>query len=196
MSQVAGRKDHIEAELEGAPTARPGSSSGGESRPSNKDAWQLALMVQAGMPPIDAIRYFYPDEDNGSVLVRLAAAWGKSNAYQESTRRLQGKIFSEMGLDERINYTLELHYSQLAYFLYSNNYSTMNPAECKKADTCRQALETKLAGNAGIANPLVQFWNDVKSGKTVLAPATPTPAPTPAYVPPTMTTRTILPRIP
>lgn len=139
------------------------------SLPSKDEATQYALMVTGGIPPMEAIRYFFPPEADEGVIKTAAKVWVRSEEVKRALLRLQhGKTWQGMSLPERISFTIEKHYSEMAYFLYSHNYSTLIGADKLKADTCRSALEAKLAGTAGKMSPLEQFWEDVRSGKLVL----------------------------
>jgi hypothetical protein len=73
-----------------------------------------------------------------------------------------------MTLEEKIKTATDNHYAQLAYFLFSHNYSDLGTTDKAKADTARQALEAKLAGTAGKGDALSQFFSDINSGKIKL----------------------------
>lgn len=140
------------------------------SSPTKIEALQFALMQGSGMPPINVIAYFYPDlSDSPAELKRELDRWVRSHVVQVAILAQMGKSWQDMTLDERIQFAVDKHYSEMAYFLYSNNYSQLVGAERQKADTCRQALEAKLAGVAGKLGPIETFWSDVKSGKVKLA---------------------------
>lgn len=128
--------------------------------------YQFALMLQSGLPHVDALRYFYPETDPND-LGPLVKEWISNKFVLSATRKLQGKAFQEMTLEEKIKCTLDLHYSQMAYFLYSHNYSTLNSQDKLKADTCRLALESKAAGTAGKMTPLTEFWADLRKNDTL-----------------------------
>ena len=61
----------------------------------------------------------------------------------------------------------------MAYFLYSRNYAELAGQEKQKADTCRTALEAKLAGTSGKLSAVETFWADVVSGKVKLVNQSP-----------------------
>jgi hypothetical protein len=73
-----------------------------------------------------------------------------------------------MDLMEKIRYSIDRHYAQMAYYLYTHNYSELTAAEKSKADTARQVLEAKLAGRAGKETPLEAFTRDLLEGKLKL----------------------------
>lgn len=142
--------------------------------PSADEAQQFAVMLTAGMPPEEAILYFFEDKDNALAAIDR---WMKAKTVRSAITSLQGgKAWQTMTLDERIEFSLNKHYTELSYYLYSRNYVTLQGADKSKADTARVTLEVKKAGLAGKLEPLSQFWDDVKSGKVKLN--------TPAIVPP------------
>lgn len=141
--------------------------------PTKEQAWQYALMLHGGMPSMDAMAYFFPDQ-KGDALNTLVHDWNRSPTVQKFIHKLQGdKSFQDMSLEEKIKYSLDLHYSQQAYFLYSRNYATLSGTDKQKADTCRQSLEAKAAGTAGQTNPLAAWWEDIRKGKITLGPIPP-----------------------
>lgn len=132
--------------------------------PTDDQALQFAVMLQAGLPSSDAIQYFTDSSDPGE-LANLLNSWLRSRALKRAQVQLMGKAWQDMTLNERINYALDLHYNSLAYFLYSHNYAEVGQSDKAKADTARGALEAKLAGLAGKGDALTRFMEDFVSGK-------------------------------
>lgn len=137
--------------------------------PTKEEAWQFALMTQAGMPALAALQYFLAADTPPGDVALILKQWANSTTYRAALLKLQGKTWQEMTLDERIQTAIDLHYNQLAYILYSRNYAELVGAERQKADICRAALEAKIAGTSGKMGPLEQFWADIRSGKVKLA---------------------------
>ncbi len=137
--------------------------------PDKDQALQFAIMLQAGLPAAEAIRYFTDDTD-ASLLAQMTAKWSNCAVVRKATAQLMGKSWTEMSLDERIKYALEQHYSALAYLLFSTNYLNANAGEKAKIDTARVALEAKQAGMAGKGDALSRFFDDLNSGKLTLKP--------------------------
>ena len=134
--------------------------------PTDTEAYQFAQMIHSGYPPDEAIRYFSGMNTSHRDLTAMADAWRLDAQVQADFLAFQGKPFQEMSLNERIKYSLDMHYSQLAYFLYSHNYSEMSSTDQKKADAARAALEANVAGTSGQFNPLQAFWAEsLKAGK-------------------------------
>lgn len=135
--------------------------------PSKEQAHQFALMLGGGMPPIEAIRYFAPDLTPDE-LGGICKVWMNSSQVGRAILQLQGKEWQEMSLEERIQYSINKHYTEMAYFLYSHNYAQLVGADKQKADTCRQTLEAKIAGMSGKTDALTRFWEDIANGRVRL----------------------------
>src|SRR5687767_14345913 len=128
---------------------------------------QYAIMVQAGLPPSEAIGYF-AETNEPAELAAMLISWQKSRAVQKATALLMKKPWQDMTLDERIRLALDHTYSQMAYLLFSKHYGEVGQVDKGKLDTARQALEAKLAGTAGKGDALSQFFADIKEGKLIL----------------------------
>lgn len=140
-------------------------------RIEREEALQLAIMLQAGMPSSDAIRYFAASQNLDQTQLReLHDEWLRSPALAKAILTLQRKPWQEMSLDEKIHYSLDLHYASLAYFLYSHNYTEVSAQDKAKSDTARQVLEAKLAGLSGKSDALSRFFADITSGVIKLDP--------------------------
>ena len=133
--------------------------------PTPEQAYQFALMLQAGMPASDAIRYFFEAPDQKAMCDR----WLASRELAKAVRTLQrDKGWQEMSTEERIQLAVDKNYNEMAYFLYAHNYSELAGAERAKADICRQALEARIAGTAGKLDAITRFWDDIRSGRVTL----------------------------
>lgn len=131
-------------------------------------ARQFAIILSSGVPGSQAIAYFYPD-DNPTSHKAWLDKWMRDPEVQKQILILQGKAWEERTIEEKIQYAIDKHYTEVAYFLYSHNYAELVGADKTKADTCRQVLETKLAGMAGKMDALTQFWQDINTGKIKLS---------------------------
>lgn len=142
------------------------------SGPSKDQALQFAIMLQAGLPASEAILYFTDERDPGS-LGEILGDWLKSRALKSAQLALMRRPWQELSLEERIRYALDQHYSQLAYFLFSHHVTEMGAADHTKATTARQALEAKLAGQAGRQDALSRFFDDINQRRIQLNPGQP-----------------------
>lgn len=136
-------------------------------KPTSDQAFQFALMLKAGLPASDAIRYF-TDEQDSLIVSQLLRDWRESRAVREAQLKLMGKSWQNMSLDEQISAGLNQQYSSMAYLCFSCNYIEASASDKAKLDTARVALEAKQAGTSGQANPIEQFFADIKAGKVVL----------------------------
>src|SRR5512138_630759 len=105
--------------------------------PTDEQALQFAVMIQAGLPAGEAIRYF-TDEADPAALNALTTQWQRSRAVRRAMATLMKKPWQDMTLDERCRYALDHHYSQLAYLLFSSHYGEVGQTDKAKLDTARQ----------------------------------------------------------
>jgi len=122
-------------------------------------------MLQSGVPPLVAVRYFFPELEDEDTLLRLARSWGLHTYVQEEVRKYQGGSWQDLPPQERLKIALDKHYQEMAYFLYANNAAEMEGMRLTKSQTFRQALEAKLAGNAGKEDAMSRFMDDVLMGR-------------------------------
>lgn len=138
--------------------------------PTKDQADQFALMLESGMPSIEAIGYFVDAEiaSDQALVKSIHDKWMRSGTVRSAILALQGKPWQGMDLMEKLRYSIDRHYAQMAYYLYTHNYSELTAAEKSKADTARQVLEAKLAGRAGKETPLEEFTRELLEGKLKL----------------------------
>lgn len=133
--------------------------------PDESQAYQFALMVMAGVPNEEALRYFI-DADVQPDPIQFASwakQWARSPEVMKQMVKLQHGSWVDLTPQQRIQLALDKHYNEMAYFLYTHNYADLaaHPAVKTKADSCRTTLEAKVAGMAGKLNPLSAFWEDM-----------------------------------
>jgi hypothetical protein len=132
--------------------------------PTEEQALQFVIMLQAGLPAEHAILYFLDTDDTATIALTLRK-WQRSHAVSKAQRKLLGKSWQEMSLDEKCEAALDQAYAGQAYFLFSTNYTSANQAEKAKLDTARQSLEQRKAGTAGKVDPIWAFIDDYKKEK-------------------------------
>lgn len=139
------------------------------AQPDDATATQFAIMLQAGLPASEAILYFMAIDEPKELLAEVKR-WQRSPKVRNALLKLMKTPWQKMNTDERMRHALDLHYSQLAYVLYSQNYLEAGTGEKAKADTARTAIEAKLAGTAGKLSAMDQFYDDLNSGRLKLGP--------------------------
>lgn len=137
--------------------------------PSKEQALEFCLMLNAGLPSEEAIRFFVDDMDEAA-LAALHQRWVRSPNIAKAMLQVMGKPWQQLSLEERMTFAINKHYNEMAYFLYSHNYATISGADKTKADTCRTALEAKIAGTAGRLGPLEEFWKALQDKTISLQP--------------------------
>ena len=126
------------------------------------EAEVFAEMLLSGVPVAEAVPYFWDPSVTEAELVAGETVWPQQEAVRVAMQRMTGgKPWHHMAEPERLGVALRKHYSELAYFLWTTNYAECDGGAKTKADTCRQALEAKLAGMAGRESPLAQFYHDL-----------------------------------
>ena len=130
-------------------------------------ALQFALILSSGVPQLEAAQYVRPDLEGQDLKFELTHLLKDPNV-SAAILHIQGKPWQEMSLSDRIQFAINKNYTEMAYFLYANNYNDLQGADRTKADVCRATLEAKLAGMAGKMGALESFWADVQSGKVKL----------------------------
>lgn len=135
---------------------------------SVEEALQFALMISSGMPPMEAICYFYPEQPPDTLNLILKS-WMGSKEVSRALLDIQGAPWQDLDLAARVAFAVDKAYSEMAYYIYSHNYVLLNGDQKSKYETCLKSLEAKLAGTAGKTNPLSDWWNDVRTGKVKLA---------------------------
>lgn len=135
--------------------------------PTDEEAMQFCIMLQAGLPADQAILYFAQSDDPGEIAEQLRK-WQRSRAVQKAQTALMGKAWQDMTLEEKIENGLNYHYASLAYLLFSTNYCSVGSADKAKLDSARQSLEAKRAGTAGQGDPLSRFMDDFRLGRIKL----------------------------
>jgi len=134
---------------------------------TDEQAFQFVAIIEAGLPPADALLYFVESNDPAE-LAAILTKWQRSQAVRRAQLKLMGKAWHDMIPDERARFALEHNYNQLATMLYTNHYAEADSTTKQKMDVARTALEAKLAGTAGKLNVMEQFFEDVRTGKVKL----------------------------
>jgi len=136
--------------------------------PTRDEAVQFVAMMASGMPALQAIMYFIPSDIAADThyAKAMVSVWIRSEDAEEAQKALMGGSWVDFTADEKIRYALEKHYVEAAYFLYTNNYSDLGPADTNKANMCREILEKRLAISEGSQDALSRFYAEVAKAKT------------------------------
>ena len=129
---------------------------------SQGEADQFALILLSGAPLSDAVGYFLPLDSPEEIIALAIQDWPQQLEVAEALKRYSGgEDWHRLTDEQRLEVAIKKHYNEMAYFLWTNNYAESTGNEKLKADTCRQAIETKLAGMAGQESPLSRFYHDM-----------------------------------
>lgn len=129
---------------------------------SPAEAEQFALILLSGAPLSDALSYFLPVGSPPEFMESAAADWPNQTEVVDALKKFSGgEDWHRLSDEQRLEIAIKKHYNEMAYFLWTTNYSESTGNEKLKADTCRTAIETKLAGLAGQDSPLSRFYHDM-----------------------------------
>ena len=127
-----------------------------------QEAREFALMVLAGAPLADIVPYFWTTPTAPEMLIACEELWPQQPEVQAAIQALAGgEPWHRLSDETRGELALKKHYSELAYILWTTNYAEAEGPARTKADTCRTAIEAKVAGMAGRESPLAQFYHDL-----------------------------------
>ena len=131
-------------------------------RLSARESVEFASMVLSGAPVAEVVPYFCVDGASEEVLLQCEECWPMQPSVLAAIETQSGgKPWHKLGDDGRLDVSLRKHYNEMAYFLWTTNYAACDGASKLKADTCRAAIEAKVAGMAGKESPLSRFYHDL-----------------------------------
>ena len=126
------------------------------------EAKELASMILSGAPVGEAVRYFRVAELPEETLIACVELWPvQPEVLQALEQQTGGVPWHQLTDDQRLDISIRKHYNEMAYFLWTTNYTECDGASKLKSDTCRQAIEAKVAGMAGKESPLASFYHDL-----------------------------------
>ena len=129
---------------------------------SAREAVDFAAMVLSGAPVAEVVPYFCASGVAEDLLLQCEEAWPMQPSVLAAIEAQSGGVpWHKLGDDQRLDVSLRKHYNEMAYFLWTTNYAACDGASKLKADTCRSALEAKVAGMAGQESPLARFYHDL-----------------------------------
>jgi hypothetical protein len=127
-----------------------------------EEASQFAAMLLAGAPVVDAVGYFFPDDAHDAFIADAVEEWPVQKEVLEAIQRYTGgEAWHTMSDEARSELALRKHFNEMAYYLWTNNYTELDGSGKVKADTCRQALQDKASGIAGQDSPIARFYHDL-----------------------------------
>mgnify|MGYP003639603882 FL=1 len=129
---------------------------------TDREAAEFARILLSGAPVPEAVQYFWDGPIEEAVHQACVETWPTQPVVLKTIRQLTGgEVWHQQTDQSRLDVSLTKHYNELAYFLWTTNYAECDGATKLKADTCRQAIEAKVAGMAGRESPLAQFYHDL-----------------------------------
>ena len=128
---------------------------------NDTEAQQFALLLMAGVSPASAATYFLPSKVQDEALQEAAQTWCHQREVMKHVEAMSGGPWEKLTKEQRLQVALDKMYAEMAFFLWSHSYGDLQGLDRQKADTCRAALEAKLAGTAGKGNAIERFYEDL-----------------------------------
>ena len=131
-------------------------------RLTDTEGREFALMLLAGAPVADIVPDFWNSPGDEQTRIACEQLWPQQPEVREAIEALAGgQPWHQLSDEARWELALQQHYSELAYILWTTNYAEAEGPTRTKVDTCRTAIEAKVAGMAGRDSPLAQFYHDL-----------------------------------
>lgn len=137
-------------------------------------AYAFVQLLHAGLSGPDALAYCAPEyrgalaEDTKHGASRLAAwltKWSRDRLTLAAATRLNHGEWHQLEPDARLAIALDKHYAELAYFLYTHDWASLDGTDLRKATDAREALTKKLEGtDAADDSPMVAFLRALQEG--------------------------------
>lgn len=151
------------------------------SLPDDTQAFEFAVMMNSGLPAVQAILYFVELTDPQECAA-WAQRWQGCRAVNAAAAKLMGGRWQDKTTQEKMDYALEQHYNQLSTTLITYNYLEASAQEKAKMDDARKAIEAKQAGTAGQMVGIESFYADLKAGRVKInRPSVNSPTPLKAH---------------
>ena len=145
---------------------------------THHEASQFAAMLLAGAPVVDAVGYFFPEDVHEAFIAEAVEMWPAQEEVLKALQKISGgEAWHTMSDEARSQLALRKHFNEMAYYLWTNNYTELDGSGKVKADTCREALREKASGLAGKDSPIVRFYHDLLNRVESEVMVMPVPAP-------------------
>lgn len=134
-------------------------------------AYEFVKLLHAGLSGLDALAYIAPDylgtiAEDADAQRALLTAWARSRLVLEATTKLNSAPWQSLDPEARLQIALDKHYAELAYFLYTHDWSEAEGTDLKKATDAREALAKRLEGSDSTTDsPMAAFMRAVQSGE-------------------------------
>lgn len=136
-------------------------------------ALEFVKLLHAGLPADHALAYMAPDyyaTIGEPARKTLVGRWLSSRIVLAATEQLHEGKWAKLPLAKREEIALDKTFGQLAYYLYTHDYATLEGPDLKKANDARVALMEKLKATdvEGDETPMQRLMRDILSGNAQL----------------------------
>lgn len=124
-------------------------------------ARQMALLVQAGLPPDAAVGYLVPGL-RGDLWEEWADRWMNTPEMLAATRALNGGDWAELPSERRAEIALDKHRAECAFYLWTHDLESADKFDFEKLTAAREVLEAFTKGAMDPSDPLAAFARAAK----------------------------------
>lgn len=130
-------------------------------------AARFVKLLGSGLPPIEAMLQVAPQQvasfrRNAELMNKWVAYWMEDGHVQAEIERGNGGPWESLSLEKRLDLALNHSFSQLAYFLYTTDFTQItDSATLKKLMEAREAVTTRTQGGKGSEDELQSFMRDL-----------------------------------
>lgn len=145
--------------------------------PTLTDQWAIEFvkLLMAGFPPTSALAYFSPRDFKAAskaMKQQWLDEWTDDDRVTTELEKVNGGKWQELDKGDRIRIAMEKHQAEMAYFLYTHNFNTMEGVDQRRAEMARETLGAILAGGDGTdpLSPYAKALKDIVEGKASAPP--------------------------
>lgn len=125
------------------------------------EAAQFAMLAMAGVPNTEIVLYFLPTAAEDEDVQEAVVQWPRQREVVQEMQKFSKGPWQDLTDTQRWEAALAKTYNEMAYFLWSHNYAELTGSERQKADTCRMAIEAKMAGTSGQSSPMERMYQEL-----------------------------------
>lgn len=133
-------------------------------------AYEFVQLLHAGLGGRDAMAFLAPEWAAAMVkepgkLDAVVTAWARSRLVLAAATKLNHGAWHHLDPEARLAVALDKHYAELAYFLYTHDWATLDGTDLRRATDAREAIAKKLEGRTDADDsPMMAFMRALQDG--------------------------------
>ena len=137
---------------------------------TSETAYEFVQLLHAGLSGLDALAFIAPEyrealAGDAAKSQAWLLQWSRSRLVLEAATTLNHGQWHKLDAEARLAIALDKHYAELAYFLYTHDWATLQGLDLSRATDARTALAKKLEGReASDDSPMLAFMRALQEG--------------------------------